>query len=66
MSEKNYSAQQRHIRAHYARFAFDLRPEQLEEFKSACKANETTPTTEIKRFIAEYCASHSTLQSEKK
>lgn len=55
MGEKNYSAQQRHIRAHYARFAIDLRPEMLEEFKSACKANGTTPTTELKKFIAEYC-----------
>lgn len=25
------------------------------QFRSACAANGTTPTTEIKRFIAEYC-----------
>lgn len=52
---KDYSAQEKHIRKHYARFPLDLRPEVLEEFKKACKENETTPTTEIKKFIASYC-----------
>ena len=33
----------------------DLRPEVLEEFKKACADNGTTPTTEIKKFIAAYC-----------
>ncbi len=55
MSESKYAAQQRHIRAHYARFAVDLRPEVLEEFKAACAKNGTKPTTEIKKFIAAYC-----------
>ncbi len=52
---KDYSAQEKHIRKHYARFPLDLRPEVLEEFKKACKENGTTPTTEIKKFIASYC-----------
>ena len=51
---KDYSAQEKHIRKHYARFPLDLRPEVLEEFKKVCKENGTTPTTEIKKFIAEY------------
>ena len=54
-TEKKYSAQKKHIRTHYARFPLDIRPEALEEFKRACAANGTTPTTEIKRFIASYC-----------
>ena len=52
MNEKDYSAQKKHIRTHYARFPLDLRPEVLEEFKKACADNGTTPTTEIKKFIA--------------
>jgi hypothetical protein len=52
---KDYSAQEKHIRKHYARFPLDLRPEVLEEFKKVCKENGTTPTTEIKKFIASYC-----------
>lgn len=52
---KDYSAQEKHIRKHYARFPLDLRPEVLEEFKKVCKENGTTPTTEIKKFIALYC-----------
>ena len=32
MNEKDYSAQKKHIRTHYARFPLDLRPEVLEEF----------------------------------
>ena len=55
MTEKDYSAQKKHIRTHYVRFPLDLRPEILEEFKAACQKNGTTPTTEIKKFIASYC-----------
>jgi translation initiation factor 2 beta subunit (eIF-2beta)/eIF-5 len=32
----------------------------LEAYKKACEKNNTTPTTEIKRFIAEYCKEHGT------
>ena len=55
--EKDYSAQQRHIRKNYIRFPLDLRHEVLEEFKRICKQNNTTPTTEIKKFIDDYCKS---------
>lgn len=55
MNGKDYSAQKKHIRTHYARFPLDLRPEVLEEFKKACADNGTTPTAEIKKFIAAYC-----------
>lgn len=55
MNEKDYTAQKKHIRTHYTRFPLDLRPDVLEEFKRACEKNGTTPTTEIKKFIAAYC-----------
>lgn len=57
-NKKDYSAQQKHLRTHYTRFAIDLRPEVLAEFKAICAANGTTPTTEMKKFIAEYCAKY--------
>lgn len=54
MSESKYKAQQKYNRKNYVRFPLDLKPDVLEAFRAACKANGTTPTTEIKRFIAEY------------
>lgn len=54
-----YEAQQKYNRKTYVRFPLDLKPEVLEAFKAACAANGTTPTTEIKKFIAEYTAAHS-------
>lgn len=55
MTESKYAAQVKHNRKTYVRFPLDLRPEVLDAFKAKCKVNGTTPTTEIKRFIAEYC-----------
>lgn len=55
MEKKDYSAQKKHIRTHYTRFPLDLRPEVLAEFKAVCAENGTTPTAEIKKFIASYC-----------
>ena len=58
MAEKGkYASQAAHIRRKYVRFPLDLKPEVLEAFKARCAENGTTPTTEIKRFIAEYCKS---------
>ena len=55
MSEENkYQAQQKHIRKNYVRFPLDLKPEVLQAFRDACEKNGTTPTTEIKKFIAGY------------
>ena len=49
-----YSAQQKYLRKNYVRFPLDLKPDVLEEYRAACKANDTTPTTEIKKFIESY------------
>lgn len=58
MAESKYKAQQKYNRAHYVRFPLDLKPDVLEAFKKACVKNGTTPTTEIKKFIARYCAQY--------
>ena len=55
MPESKYQAQMKNLRTNYVRFPLDLKPDLLEAFKAKCAANGTTPTTEIKRFIAEYC-----------
>ena len=44
------------MRKTYVRFPLDLRPEVLAAFREACEKNGTKPTTEIKKFIAEYIA----------
>ena len=49
-----YDAQQKYNRKTYVRFPLDLKPEVLEAYKAACARNGTTPTTEIKKFIAGY------------
>ncbi len=57
MAEKSkYASQIKNLRKNYVRFPLDLKPDVLEQFRQVCKENGTTPTTEIKRFIVEYCA----------
>lgn len=46
--------QQAYMRKTYVRFPLDLRPEVLEAYRAACERNGTSPTTEIKKFIADY------------
>lgn len=56
MSEQTkYSSQIKNLRKNYVRFPLDLKPDVLETFKNKCKENNTTPTTEIKKFIKKYC-----------
>ena len=57
MDEKSkYTAQMKYLRKNYVRFAIDLKPEVLDEFKRICEENGTKPTTEMKKFIADYCS----------
>lgn len=49
------AARIKHLREKYVRFPLDLKPEVLNRFKEVCQQKGTTPTTEIKRFIREYC-----------
>ncbi len=55
--EGKYKTQIKNLRKNYVRFPLDLKPDVLNAFKAKCAANGTTPTTEIKRFIKEYCNS---------
>lgn len=52
--KKDYSAQQKHLRAKYVRFPLDLKPDVLEAFKAKCKERGTNPTKEIKKFIQDF------------
>ena len=54
MAKSKSEIQQADMRKNYVRFPLDLRPEVLEAFRAACEKNGTKPTTEIKKFIAEY------------
>ncbi len=58
MSEAKYKSQMKNLRKNYVRFPLDLKPDVLDAYKAACKANGTTPTTEIKKFIAAYIAAY--------
>ena len=49
-----YTSQQNHIKDNYTQFKFNIKPETIEEFKKTCKLNNTTATTEIKKFIDTY------------
>lgn len=59
MEESKYKAQIKSLRKNYVRFSLDLKPDVLEAFRGACLKNGTTPTTEIKRFIARYTGENS-------
>lgn len=63
MPEKSkYEAQIQNLRKNYVRFPLDLKPDVLEAFRAACSENGTTPTTEIKKFIARYVAHHASAE----
>lgn len=53
--KSKYAQQIKSLRKNYVRFPLDLKPDVLERFRRICTENGTTPTTEIKRFISEYC-----------
>ena len=54
MAESKYARQAAYNRKTYVRFPLDLKPDMLEAFRAACAVNNTTATTEIKKFIADY------------
>lgn len=54
MASEKYSAQVKHLREKYVRFSLDLKPNDLAAFREACEKAGTKPTTEIKKFIAEF------------
>ena len=59
MAEKSkYAQQTKSLRKNYVRFPLDLKPDVLERFRRVCAEQGTTPTAEIKKFIAGYCEQH--------
>lgn len=58
-----YARQAAYNRKTYVRFPLDLRPEVLAQFKDVCAKNSTTPTAEIKKFIARYCEAESNAEN---
>ncbi|MGI6497839.1 MAG: hypothetical protein ACOX0U_03240 [Oscillospiraceae bacterium] len=62
--KSKYRSQIKNLRKNYVRFPLDLKPDVLNTFKEACAANGTTPTTEIKKFIAAYCIEHAEKNKE--
>lgn len=55
MAESKYKTQIKNLRKNYVRLGLDFKPDVLNEFKRLCAENGSTATTEIKRFVAEYC-----------
>ena len=56
--KSKYASQAAYNRRTYVRFPLDLKPDVLQAFREACEKNNTTPTTEIKKFIQSYIGSH--------
>lgn len=59
MENNKYKTQIKHIRNNYKRFPIDLKIDMLEKLQEVCKKNNTTLTTEIKRFLKEYLEKNS-------
>ena len=54
MEENKYKYQIKHIRNNYKRFRLDFKFDTFNKFQEICKKNNTTPTTEIKKFVDSY------------
>ena len=53
-NNNKYLSQIKHLRNNYKRFHIDFKIDIFNEFVRLCKINNTTPTTEIKKFVNEY------------
>lgn len=59
MEKNKYKAQMKYRKNNYKQFNIDFRFDIFNTFVEACKKNNTTPTTEIKKFVEEYIKSNS-------
>lgn len=59
MENKKHKAQIKYRKNNYKQFNIDFRFETFNTFAAICKINNTTPTTEIKKFVEEYIKSNS-------
>lgn len=53
-NENKYKAQIKYRKNNYKQFNIDFRFDIFNMFVDICKRNNTTPTTEIKKFVEEY------------
>lgn len=58
MSSK-YSSQINHIKKNYKKFHIDFKFDTFNKFVEICKKNNTTPTSEIKKFVESYIINNS-------
>ncbi|MBO5121355.1 MAG: hypothetical protein J6A89_07135 [Clostridia bacterium] len=59
MENNKHKAQIKYRKNNYKQFNIDFRFETFNTFAEICKKNNTTPTTEIKKFVEEYIKSNS-------
>lgn len=57
--ENKYKAQIKHIQNNYKKFHIDFKIDTFYKFQEICKNNNTTPTTEIKKFVDSYIKNNS-------
>lgn len=57
--ESRYKSQMKYLRKNYKHFNIDFRIDLFNKFQEICKKNNTTPTTEIKKFVNYYIEKHS-------
>lgn len=54
--DSTQAARRKYIAEKRRKLSLNLFPEEYEAFASACAANQTTPTTEIRAFMRRYVA----------
>lgn len=54
MENSKYKSQMKHIKSNYKKFHIDFKIDTFNLFQDICKKNNTTPTTEIKKFVKSY------------
>ena len=59
MENNKHKAQIKYRKNNYKQFNIDFRFETFNTFAEICQKNNTTPTTEIKKFVEEYIKSNS-------
>lgn len=59
MENKTHKAQIKHINNNYKRFRIDIRNNDFEILQEICKKNNTTLTTEIKKFLKSFIENNS-------
>ena len=59
MENNKYKAQIKYRKNNYKQFNIDFKIDVFNSFVEICKKNNTTPTTEIKRFVEDYIKNNS-------